>query len=51
MLLGSPLLALGVPFDKYIFCESDPELLGALQSRFSRYSPTANATFICGDCN
>ena len=53
MLMGSPLLALGVPdpFDKYIFCESDPELLGALQSRVSRYSPTANATFICGDCN
>jgi three-Cys-motif partner protein len=53
MLTGSPLLALGVPdpFDKYIFCESEPELLGALQSRASRYSPTANATFICGDCN
>ncbi len=53
MLMGSPLLALGAPdpFDKYIFCESDPELLGALQSRVSRYSSKANATFICGDCN
>ena len=53
MMVGSPLLALGVPdpFDKYIFCESDPELLGALQSRVSRYSPTAKPTFICGDCN
>ncbi len=53
MLVGSPLLALSVPdpFDKYIFCESDPELLGALQSRVSRHSPTADATFICGDCN
>jgi three-Cys-motif partner protein len=53
MLTGSPLLALGVPdpFDKYIFCESDRELLGALQSRVYRYSPTADATFICGDCN
>ncbi|MFZ0960865.1 MAG: three-Cys-motif partner protein TcmP [Terriglobia bacterium] len=53
MLMGSPLLALGVPdpFDKYIFCESAPELLGALQSRVNRYSPGANATFICGDCN
>ena len=53
MLMGSPLLALGVPdpFDRYIFCESDPELLGALQERVSRYSPTAKATFICGDCN
>jgi len=53
MMVGSPLLALGVPdpFDKYIFCESDPDLLGALQSRFGRYSAKANATFICGDCN
>ena len=53
MLTGSPLLALGVPdpFDKYIFCESDPELLGALRSRVSRFSPTAKPTFICGDCN
>ena len=53
MLMCSPLLALGVPdpFDKYIFCESDPELLAALQSRVRRYSPTAKATFICGDCN
>jgi three-Cys-motif partner protein len=52
-LMGSPLLALGVPdpFDKYIYCEKDPELLDALQSRVSRYSPTASATFICGDCN
>ena len=53
VLTGSPFLALGVPdpFDKYIFCESDPELLAALQSRVDRYLPTANATFICGDCN
>jgi len=53
MLMGSPLLALGVPdpFDKYIFCERDPELLGALQARVSRYSPTADSTFIGGDCN
>jgi three-Cys-motif partner protein len=53
LLTGSPLLALGVPdpFDNYIFCESDPKLLGALQSRVSRYSLTAKATFICGDCN
>jgi three-Cys-motif partner protein len=53
MLTGSPLLALGVPdpFDKYIFCEIEPELLGALQSRVGRYSRTADASFICGDCN
>ncbi len=53
MLTGSPLLALGVPdpFDKYIFCENDLELLGALQSRVGRYSPTAETSFIRGDCN
>jgi three-Cys-motif partner protein len=53
MLTASPLLALGVPdpFDKYIFCESDPELLAALRSRVERYSPAADAAFICGDCN
>ncbi len=53
MMTGSPLLALSVPdpFDKYIFCDSNPEFLEALRSRVSRYSPTADATFICGDCN
>ena len=35
ILIGSPLLALTVPdpFDKYIFCEKDEELLAALQVR------------------
>ena len=53
MLTASPLLALGVPdpFDKYIFCESDPKLLAALQSRVGRYSRAADASFTCGDCN
>jgi three-Cys-motif partner protein len=53
MMVGSPLLALGVPdpFDKYIFCESAPDLLGALQTRVSRLSPRADATFVRGDCN
>src|SRR5271167_1005046 len=53
MMVGSPLLALGTPdpFDKYIFCDSDPDLLETLGARVSRLSPTANATFIRGDCN
>lgn len=53
ILTGSPLLALSVPdpFDKYIFCENDPELLGALESRVCQYSPAANASYIRGDCN
>jgi three-Cys-motif partner protein len=53
MLTGSPLLALGVPdpFDKYIFCESDAGLLGALQARVDRHSRRVDTSFICGDCN
>jgi three-Cys-motif partner protein len=53
MMVGSPLLALGVPdpFDKYIFCESDPDFLEALQARVNRLSPTTDAKFIRGDCN
>jgi len=53
VLLGSPILALKVadPFDKYIFCEEDPELLSALQQRAKREAPDANAVFIAGDCN
>jgi three-Cys-motif partner protein len=46
-------LALGVldPFDKYVFCESDPILLSALEKRVSRLFPKANACFLLGDCN
>ncbi len=53
MMVGSPLLAVTTqnPFDKYIFCENDRELLEALQARVSRLSPNADARFICGDCN
>jgi three-Cys-motif partner protein len=53
MLMGSPLLALSVPdpFGTYLLCERERELLGALEARVSRYSPTADSTFICGDCN
>jgi three-Cys-motif partner protein len=53
VLRGSPLLALGVPdpFDKYIFCESNPKLLGALETRVSRHPRKVDASFVCGDCN
>jgi three-Cys-motif partner protein len=53
MMVGSPLLALGVvdPFDKYIFCESDPSLLKTLEKRVRRLFPGTNAHFVCGDCN
>ncbi len=53
MMVSSPLLALGVPnpFDKFIFCESQPALLEALRARVNRLSPKADASFVLGDCN
>jgi three-Cys-motif partner protein len=53
VMMGSPLLALAIPdqFDKYIFCESDPDLLGALAKRVNRLFPEASARFVLGDCN
>jgi three-Cys-motif partner protein len=53
MMVSSPLLALGVPdpFDKYIFCESDRDLLQALRARVNRVSPKADVKFVLGDCN
>jgi three-Cys-motif partner protein len=38
VLLGSPLIALSVdaPFDRYIFCESDPERFAALKTRVEK---------------
>ncbi len=52
-LKGSPLIALTVedPFDKYIFCEEDPELLQALRTRVKRIAPMANVVYIQGDCD
>jgi three-Cys-motif partner protein len=51
--MGSPVLALTVPdpFDKYIFCEEDPELLSALKDRSKRIAPNADVTFVPGDCD
>jgi three-Cys-motif partner protein len=50
---GSPVLALTVPnpFDKYIFCEENPELFGALKDRCRRIAPNADVTFVAGDCD
>jgi three-Cys-motif partner protein len=38
VLLGSPLIALSVdaPFDRYVFCESDPDRFSALKARVER---------------
>lgn len=53
ILLGSPLIALTLPdpFDRYIFCESDPEALSALRRRVARRSPSADVRFVPGDVN
>lgn len=50
---GSPLRALTLehPFDKYIFCEQQAELLEALKTRVKRLAPRANVAYVSGDCN
>lgn len=52
-LKGSPILALTVscPFDKYIFCEEDQALLGALKARVHRIAPEADVSYISGNCD
>jgi three-Cys-motif partner protein len=52
-LRGSPVIALTVtdPFDKYIFCEQDADLLGALKLRAQRIAPRANVAYIPGNCD
>ena len=53
IVLGSPLLALSVanPFDRYIFCEENPQLMSALKQRVNDGFPSADARFVTGDCN
>ena len=52
-LAGSPLLALSVshPYDKYIFCEKDKELMKALKSRVGKGYSQVDVKFVDGDCN
>src|SRR6266481_8308703 len=47
LVYGSPLLALQVPdpFDKYIFCDEDGELMEALKKRTKRLKPDIDAYF------
>lgn len=53
ILLGSPLIALSVevPFDRYIFSESNPENLAQLKLRVGRTSPEQDIRWVDGDCN
>jgi three-Cys-motif partner protein len=50
---GSPLIALsvGFPFDKYIFCEENKQLLNALRIRSERIAPLANVSYVAGSCD
>jgi three-Cys-motif partner protein len=50
---GSPLVALSVEprFNKYVFCEKNPEKLRALETRVSRDYPHAMVDFQPGDAN
>ncbi len=50
---ASPLLAMDIPhkFDKYIFCENDPEKMAALQTRVARDYSKADVSFIKADTN
>lgn len=52
-LWGSPLLALRVkdPFDKYIFCESNPSALSALKTRVGKLFPNADVSYVQGSCD
>lgn len=52
VLLGSPLIALSVdaPFDRYIFCENNPERYSALEKRIKTDYPKHSVHLILGDC-
>lgn len=53
ILKGSPIIALTVPspFDKYIFCEENPDLLTALKARVKRIAPGVSVSFVSGRCD
>jgi three-Cys-motif partner protein len=50
VLLGSPLIALSVdsPFDRYIFCENNPERFAALKERVEKNYPKQNPHLVPG---
>lgn len=52
-LKGSPILALSVscPFDKYIFCEGNKELLDVLRERTEKIAPATDVTYVAGSCD
>lgn len=53
IIVGSPLNALKTkePFDKYVFCEENPQKLEALKSRVRKIAPDQDVAYVPGDCN
>jgi three-Cys-motif partner protein len=53
IIAGSPFVALSVepPFDRYVFCEKDRDMLRALETRVGRDFPHVKAHFQPGDVN
>jgi len=53
LIVGSPLLALKVKdrFDRYVFCEEDPEKIAALKFRVKQMAPGVDVAYVSGDCN
>ncbi len=51
--LGSPLISLSLPdpFDRYVFCDANPDAIVALRKRVARQSPGVNAHLVLGDAN
>ena len=50
---GSPLIALSIenPFDRYIFCEQNPDKIDALTKRVKKHYPGMDTHFVHGDAN
>lgn len=50
---GSAIHALRVkdPFDKYVFCDQNREALRALQTRILKHFPSADASYVSGNCD
>ncbi len=50
---GSPLIALGIenPFNRYIFCEQNPDNIDALIKRVKTHYPGMDTHFVHGDAN
>jgi three-Cys-motif partner protein len=53
VIAGSPIQALLLEdaFDKYIFCERDPQNLQALRARVLKLAPSSHVAYVEGDCN